>query len=271
MESCIYCGARGVKLSNEHVIPFALGGNDEIEEASCAKCADITSRFERRVARSMYLRLRARLGVQTRRPHDRPSHFPVRVAGPGGERIVQVPALEYPRVYAVFRMPPPGILEGRVPIDTSPEGLKVDLRGETSDLDALARQGYFQPGESLVLDDLLEWNAFNRQLAKIAHAYAIKELGSGAFEHALAPIILGTSATFSHYIGGVRVEPVVRYQLALRLGEIGGEAWIVCSIFLVLSFDHRGFPTYEVVVGRANDSKTLIAHLRHSVAPCVTL
>jgi hypothetical protein len=52
--ACIYCGARGTVLTNEHVIPLSLGGQHILERASCRACADITTKFERDVARDMW-------------------------------------------------------------------------------------------------------------------------------------------------------------------------------------------------------------------------
>jgi len=51
---CIYCGATGVRLTDEHVVPLALGGVHILEDASCDTCADITKKFEQDVARSNY-------------------------------------------------------------------------------------------------------------------------------------------------------------------------------------------------------------------------
>jgi 5-methylcytosine-specific restriction endonuclease McrA len=47
---CIYCG-RTDGLTEEHVVPFALGGNLIIPDASCPSCRDMTSAFETKVLR----------------------------------------------------------------------------------------------------------------------------------------------------------------------------------------------------------------------------
>ncbi len=36
--SCIYCGSTD-NLSNEHIIPYGLGGNLELPKSSCSRCA----------------------------------------------------------------------------------------------------------------------------------------------------------------------------------------------------------------------------------------
>src|SRR5712672_2024078 len=51
---CIYCGATGVDLRDEHIVPLSLNGTMILPRASCRECEKITTRFERSVARNMY-------------------------------------------------------------------------------------------------------------------------------------------------------------------------------------------------------------------------
>src|ERR1700723_614475 len=83
---CIYCGDDGSndKLRSEHLVPFSLGGNAELLEASCRKCEDVTKRFEQHCARAIFGQFRVKSGVQTRNPKERPKALPVRVTTPGG-------------------------------------------------------------------------------------------------------------------------------------------------------------------------------------------
>lgn len=48
--TCIYCGAKE-HLTDEHIVPLALGGAFVLPDASCQTCASITSKFERKVLR----------------------------------------------------------------------------------------------------------------------------------------------------------------------------------------------------------------------------
>jgi HNH endonuclease len=38
--ACIYCGTTGVKLTDEHIVPYSLGGSHVLRDASCLQCAD---------------------------------------------------------------------------------------------------------------------------------------------------------------------------------------------------------------------------------------
>src|SRR5262249_16560030 len=70
----IYCGAHDVVLTDEHVIPLSLGGQHILEGASCQSCADVTTRFERDVARDMWGDARNSYNVQSRRKRQRKTH-----------------------------------------------------------------------------------------------------------------------------------------------------------------------------------------------------
>lgn len=253
---CIYCAQYVDELTEEHVVPYSFGGSGgTIPAATCRKCAGITSDFERLMARPMYGRLRARINMPTRRPKKRPGTFPLRVRSPAGEREVQIPARDYPRLYPVFRMPAPGILEGREPIDTNPEGLKVDFKGHPEDIDALYTKGHLTRGvDDVMLDWTLLWNPFNRFLAKIAHAHTVRELGRDGYDAFLPPLILGESALFSHYVGGFEEQGPVRHILRLELHPLGEAHYITCKIWLIMpELGPDAFPTYHVVVGRVHD------------------
>lgn len=73
---CIYCGSIETERSKEHVIPFSLGGDFVIHQASCSKCAKLTQKFEQDVSRESYKIVRAMLNIRTRRPKEMPDTVP---------------------------------------------------------------------------------------------------------------------------------------------------------------------------------------------------
>ena len=73
--ACIYCGARDVDLTDEHVVPFSLGGAHILEDASCRRCAAITTKFERDVAKDMWGDARISYNVPSRRKKKRKTHI----------------------------------------------------------------------------------------------------------------------------------------------------------------------------------------------------
>ena len=70
---CIYCGARAgdVDLTDEHIVPYSLGGNAFIRDGSCKACAAETTKCERELAKVVLGDFRNSIGEQTRRPKKR--------------------------------------------------------------------------------------------------------------------------------------------------------------------------------------------------------
>ena len=66
---CIYCGSDGGAkgLSDEHMVPFSLGGDAVLPKASCAACATETSKIELYLARHIFHGLRSHVGAPSRK------------------------------------------------------------------------------------------------------------------------------------------------------------------------------------------------------------
>jgi hypothetical protein len=101
---------------------------------------------------------------------------------------------------------------------------------------------------------------FARMLAKIAHSYAVAELGYGSFRPMVVDLILGKMDNISYAVGGDwESEPPVkdgRHLLSIHyLIDVDRKrAWIVADIRL---FSSIGTPTYHVVVGEAENAQHL--------------
>jgi hypothetical protein len=63
LDRCIYCAASDLPLQDEHIIPLCLNGQWMLRNASCERCAAITSALERSVCRDSLLKERAALGL----------------------------------------------------------------------------------------------------------------------------------------------------------------------------------------------------------------
>jgi hypothetical protein len=88
---CFYGGATN-DLTDEHIIPFSLGGTLILPKSSCntkiVGCNAKTTKFEGVIARQVFGKFRARFGVQTRRPKERPTHFEFSTAD--GPRMIMI-------------------------------------------------------------------------------------------------------------------------------------------------------------------------------------
>src|ERR1700722_327750 len=78
LNRCMYCGSMS-GLSDEHVVPFGLGGRVIVPKSSCTDCAKKTGRFERTCQRTMFGPLRMYYDLPTRRPQERPKTLPLKV------------------------------------------------------------------------------------------------------------------------------------------------------------------------------------------------
>lgn len=92
---------------------------------------------------------------------------------------------------------------------------------------------------------------FFRLLAKVAHAFAVAELGPDAFEPSLIPLIRdGVTSNAMKYVGGMRQEE----PPSTRLHELALIPWsghlrdiVTVKVRLLAAI---GTPTYFIVVGR---------------------
>jgi hypothetical protein len=235
-------------LGREHIVPFGLGGELILPKASCRSCETITGRVEQMCLRGMFGPLRHAAGLQTRRPKERPSEFPLKLVSENGEvRIVMVPADEYPTTVHLIELPPARILrglpdEGATPVMAIP-WVWMDRRKLFALMNKLGQRDFNT--RTGLLDPL----SFTRMLSKIAHAYAVAELGVDSFQHLATGFILSGSAGINLLVGAQAIlEPLEGstaspYHLSIAT-HTGG--MIVVGIRL---FGDLQAPVYHVVVG----------------------
>ncbi len=91
---CSYCGElQG--LSDEHIVPFGLGGKLVLKKSSCSACAKVTGILEQKLLRGHWWPQRIRAGLQSRTKHKEVEPLNVTVIrGDGGEFGAQLPRNE---------------------------------------------------------------------------------------------------------------------------------------------------------------------------------
>jgi len=253
---CIYCG-RADGLTDEHIIPLALGGRWLLPEASCQPCADITGKFEGVVLRTMLGPLRMYYSMPSRRKKERPATLPLKVKlTPDADfSFVDVAREIYPFLILLPYIAMPDELTGDVTEGERDAKVKTlwiraaSFRdGIMPHLEELARclgVAYVEPQGSFIA------SPFFRMLAKIAHAFAVAEMGVGSFQAFLLPIILKEETENSvQYIGGISgTEPSGQglHELALIPHQGPSEDVVAVRIRLLALLET---PTYFVAVGR---------------------
>jgi hypothetical protein len=244
---CIYCGEQSVAgtLDLEHIIARSLGGMLLLPEASCAVCAKATSAVEGRIAGQLFSAIRRQMKFPTRKPHDRPKGFTVDLDGVEASVL----AKGYPGLLISFAFPLPGILIGAEPSEEFSGGVALATLPEFGErLNALG--GPPRGKRRISFRGFGDAEDVGRLLAKSAHAYAVAELGMGAFKPFLIDIILGRPPL---YIGQFVGSAVGDYPQGNDLHEInfadpslGNNRYIIVKIQL---FANHKMPVHYVVVG----------------------
>lgn len=242
---CIYCGACDMRLTDEHVVPYSLGGQHILERASCDICANITKRFEQDVARDLWGDARAAYNAPTRRKKERATA--VVLQDPKGlESDLTVAVNEYPAVFVFYEMPRAGILEGRsADNDVSDTWILSMLSDDKRREEFHGRV----PGRLTVKFRHVPIS-FARLVAKIGYCQVLTSLSPTDFEAVCLPYILGKSKNLSHIVGArpghEPPEPNIGYQLASHRFGTDSLQVITAAVRLLANCDT---PTYHVVIG----------------------
>lgn len=242
---CIYCGQRRREyLTDEHIIPFSLNGNLVLAKSSCRECNSITHSFEGYVAGSMMGQFRHAKGLQTRR--RKPGTIPLWVEFEDRCEIVDVKAGDHPGIFPILRfdqMPP--IITN---IEEEPT-MTVMLRGFLDKGNPAYTGAKKIHGRSSI-----HAIKFSRMLAKIAHAFAIKELGVCGYIYDIPRFILNNDPNVINYVG-CHSEPRGEYTKPDHLLYFTFPESIFGTIIvvnIVLFANWTDMPVYMVAVGRPN-------------------
>ena len=259
--ACIYCGSAFSQndLTDEHIIPFALGHNTLIfEKASCKPCAATIQPYEQEVLKKQLGDFRLQVDAPSRtRRKDRPKHVEIPfVAVDGSGKITRdlgsraFPLEEAPLALNLWELPEARITLGDAGSD---KGRGRPWSYVESRAYEINRQIAEETGEANVAMKLgdVNRNHFLRFLAKTAHAFAVAELGMDGFEPFLNDIILNKSDDLSMYVGGTlphdrqEVEPAE----TLRIFIGGTEEFVAVYLQFYPLLDS---PAYGIVVGKRN-------------------
>ena len=251
---CIYCNSTD-NLTDEHVMPYALGGTLVLNQASCKPCATITGRLEQRLLRGHWWPYRKKLGLQSRNPSAGNELKPVKIITKDGEVIAAEVSLDYFVGALSFKLSPPSILMGEK-LDGEPSATNVSVKmlGPMPTEAKVAGKTYLlAPGDKVEYPVNLNTGDLARFLAKVAHGYAISKEGSDAFDEFYLPeFILGRTDGIQTYVGGyesaVTTEVLPGGGHNRMMTRARGEFISVCiQLFIDRS---EPPPIYEVIVGK---------------------
>lgn len=244
---CIYCGTTAEPLQDEHIVPYGLNGPWILREASCPKCAAITSAFEGSVLRGFLKEVRSALGFKTRRKKLQPKTFSLSVTRDGKEEVIEVTKEEFPAPLALLIYEPPAHLSGR-PYEkgVNVTGVVLVQTAGPSIQSTLEKRG------ASGLSTSLTWsgNQFERLLAKIAYGFSVSYVGLDKLaEVYVLPAILGMKDDLGRWLGcaDTRLKRG-KYFHEIELSTVGSEIRVRIRLFGIFPV-----PEYLVVVGRVFD------------------
>jgi HNH endonuclease len=248
---CIYCRRDDVPLSDEHIIPFGLGGQEVLGHASCSECATRTSAVERRVLRDMLLPARTVMGAPTRRKNERPTAFDadVRIGGRWSVKSVGVDSYVAPMAFPLMPLPAaiggPPAEAGMISLFGHDETAVMKRRA-----DGLVDPARRAEAEVVVVRGKLFPAMFARLIAKIGFGYAVWWLGLDLIEPTIVDTVLHKGTAINEWVGGSanlsQMEPAADEQHAVRTW-VAPDGVILAQVCL---FADAGAPQYIAVVGR---------------------
>jgi len=258
VKSCVYCGAtvysskpnvRTTPLGLEHIIAEGIGGTTGLPEASCQDCEDATGRLvEGQVLGNTLKALRVHLNLKKPGTGRHPSILPISAKVDGVDRVINIPTEDYPILFNMLVYPPPNVVDlnteqGRLVVGVKVAQLKFDQK-------ELYRKYKISGFSSAIWDNQM----LTRMLAKIAHAFAVAELGLDKFKPRLLSLITRGDISTMNLVGGDDVlnegerPSTSLHELGIGYQRINGTVYVVTRIRL---FANSGGPFYSVVVGES--------------------
>jgi hypothetical protein len=254
VDRCIYCGTTEGELTKEHIIGKALNGTLTLARSSCEPCRKITHAIETFCFDGHMKGFRVREGFRTSKlpPFNIPLMNKENVRGVG-----KVSREDHLAWLILPKYQQPAMFYGAwpEPIKTQPW---TQFRGKW-------------PRDHRVAPAALNFGTYTRMLYKIAHGYAVAEIGYDGFEHFLPKCILDTEKSSYDYIGSVG-PPKVNLPKEERLHRLSLEYWEnKDGIYLIVNirlFAYAGAPDYHVIAGKVpRVSKSSLIRLYSSKIP----
>lgn len=252
INKCIYCD--GIGSTDEHAIPFALGGTMLLKNASCEECRVITSKFERNPLKDNWAVARAVLDYPSRRRDYDSETYPFDVVlKDGTETTLQLQRSEVVGLAPFMEYTLPGFFQ--------PEGYTHGIRLSGHRVVAFG-PNYMNLVEKYGIRTLHykvehKGNDFERMVAKVAYSFTVGIIGLDAFKDRLVlPAILNTRDEIGFWmgcdfearivppIGKIQAANVIRLATLKKAGD--PERYIVATVKFFAASDA---PEYIVVIG----------------------
>ena len=228
------------------MVPYSLGGSHVLRKASCGRCADITKKFEQKVARDLWGDARIAFDAPSRRKSQRQNDLVMPDPSGSGEELA-ILAADYPAGFVFYKMCQAGLLQGL------PADVDVSRNWQFVVIDDDRRRENFltkHPTRKLSLRFRHVPYEFGRLLAKIGYGHVLTQLDPGDFHPICVPYILGHRANVSYVVGGTFEDQAPEPDNGYSLGTAGfGSVERIMLVALVRLMANTCAPAYHVVVG----------------------
>lgn len=237
---CMYCLATGVPLTEEHLVPRALGGRLTLRDAVCEPCRRVTGRLEQSTLEGEFAVPRTLLALKRRRARaSGPGRLPAVVLEGHGPDPVALPADAFPRRFwlpAFARADPPGRP------DRAGAPPRVDFVACTLNLGTPRRHTV------AAAPPLHDPHAYAHSIAKWAYALAVAERGlDGCDTQAMRDLMRGRRHDAFAFVGTPSPQPPASRAWLHDVAFHERAGWLVATLAL---FASAGMTPYEVVIGR---------------------
>lgn len=254
---CIYCKRSDVELSEEHIIPFGINGNQVLLDASCPDCSKITSAFEFDVLRHAFVLPRLGFNMRSRHGKNRDKKITVTLEQDSNISFIEIPAEDCPILFMLPIFMSPEILDTR-PHQPGIQGAGSFYSNEIRGVPKEKLREKYGPGK-ISINIAYNPNSFARMLAKIAYGFAVAHFGIDDIEDlGIVSAIKGETDDIGKWVGCVdgekfmpnnvlhswQLEIESSYQIDGPREEITGRLIYKISLFSLF-----GTPEYTVVVG----------------------
>jgi hypothetical protein len=255
---CIYCGWDGGEagLHDEHAVPYSLGGNTELLNASCSDCGAVTSYLDGYLANAIFGHLRVHIDLQSRSGH--PDTLPATIELPDGQRAIDLATEHHPFFLNMPIWRPPGFMTGKQVSDGFGEAGRFTYWYVPPKLrDVIGLKGV---DVARIIDTSRPHNlsTFARGLAKIAYCNAVMKYGLDGFRPLVTPdIILGRYPNIAYFVGSDPTAPSPPYQRGMQHSVSLGSITYTHTKFLTATIrlfgdsgaNGQGMPFYTVIYG----------------------
>ena len=254
IDKCIYCDETPPQLTDEHVVPFGLGGDAIIlRKACCERCRVITSKCERNPIHDNWAEVRGALDFPSRKRKLAEENFSLDVTlEDGSKTTLNLKGRETLGLVQFLEYNPPAFLApGDYKSGVIVTGMKLIGFG-------VSAQDFKKKHKikGFSLTTMAMGNDFEKMITKIAYCFVIACWGLDCFDKRyVLPTILNEKDDVGYWMGCNRdgkFIPLIGNQpggFALRSGIVtsaSGERTIVVSLKF---FPASEAPEYIVIVG----------------------